>query len=211
MSRITESLIQGGIRIRKASQDGAEGAVLRRLIDEVFVKERQYLSQVKEDCWDAISQYYLLTAHDEPMGCIRIADHGAFVEVPDNIPRSSGRVCFPMEESFPLDAHVGDAAAFTEPGRTVVLPALRNRGAFVALTGTAYLYTLRRQKSGAVCMASPEVAEPYLKMGWTRLAEPLWIEQYGSQGHPLIASPKDVGTSYQTLFLDMEQAGVITI
>jgi hypothetical protein len=115
-----------------------------------------------------------------------------------------------MEDEFPLDAHITDPAVFVEPGRFIMLPALRNKGAFVALASTAYLYGLRKQKIG-VCMASPKLVGPLLKMGWTRLAEPMWIEQYTNYGHPLIASPDNVGSSYQSLFLEMEQSGVITI
>jgi hypothetical protein len=166
---------------------------------------------MKEDCWDAVAQYYLLTANDAPMGCVRFVDPGAFSKVPNDIPRKPGRLCFPMEEFLSLDSHIGDPAAFIEPTRFIMMPALRNKGAFIALTGTAYLYVMRKQKFGAVCMALPMLVGSLLKMGWMPLAKPMWLERYSDYGHPLIAWPGNVGSNYQSLFLEMEQSGVITI
>jgi hypothetical protein len=210
MKRFIESLREGEMRVRIASADGADSATILHLIEEVFVRERGYMKSVEVDPWDAIARYYLVTAAGRPVGCVRFVDPGAFSSIPGNIPRKGNRLTFPMEEFFPLDGYVTNSSIFAEPGRFILLPAFRKRGAFVALAATAYLYGLRNAKRG-VCMASPMVFESFLKLGWTRLGDPVWIEPYESYGHPLTASPQDVSSAYQSLFLSMEQSGVIVI
>jgi hypothetical protein len=210
MKRFIDSLREGELRVRMASADGGDAGALQQLIEDVFVKERGYMKSVKADPWDAIARYYLVTEAGQPVGCVRFVDPGAFPSIPDEIPRKGDRPMFPMEEFFPLDAFVTDSSVVAEPGRFILLPAFRKRGAFVALAATAYLYGLRNGRRG-VCLASPMVFEAFLKLGWTRMGEPIWIERYETYGHPLTASPQDVGSDYQSLFLSMEQSGVITI
>jgi hypothetical protein len=60
-------------------------------------------------------------------------------------------------------------------------------------------------------MASPIVVEPFLKLVWRRMGEQIWLPRYESYGHPLTASPHDVSSDYQSLFLSLEQSGVIVI
>jgi hypothetical protein len=208
-SRLVRSLLDDKLKVRRAAPGSEETVMVQGLIEEVFVRERKYLETLGADPWDAVSYYYLLTQHGRPVGCIRIVDPGDFAEAPTNIPRNAGRVTFPMEEAFPLDAHISDTAKFIEPGRMVVLPIQRHKGAFILLMAIAYLYALQKGKRGGVWHASKQVVEPYLKTGWQPLGEP--FDYYGVRTSALMANTAEATPGYASLFLEMEECGLVAI
>jgi GNAT superfamily N-acetyltransferase len=210
-NRIVRSLVEAKVCVRQV-RAGSEGErAVRHLIERVFVQERCFLGSSETDLWDRAAYFYLLTSDGEPAGCLRIVDPAAFPEAALRLPRRNGRSSLPIEDLFTLEEWVTDCAEFFEPGRIVVVPAFRRKGAFVALMAATYLYARRRGKRGAVCLANPDVVGSFRATGWQALGGPLGPERYGEPAYPLRVLTDGVPECYQNLFLNMESHGIIEI